>query len=106
MKTVEYIDAVKIKFDLPSDYALSKLLNCPRGTISAYRLGKIGLGDDMAVRIAELLGVPPGRVLANVHAERSNDATVRDVWEKISASFRRTARHVTALFFEGKSAAA
>lgn len=91
MKTPEYLELVKRKLNLPSDYALAKVLGVTRGAISQMQLGKSGLGDETAVKIAEILGVASARVLIDVHMERSKAPEVRAAWaglmEKFSASF-------------------
>lgn len=38
--TVEFLDAVKARRDLPSDYAAAKVLGVTRAAVSRYRLGQ------------------------------------------------------------------
>jgi transcriptional regulator with XRE-family HTH domain len=91
MNTAEYLEAVKRKLDLPSDYALAKALGLTRGGVSAYQNGRASLGDEVCVKVAEILNVPSGRVLIDMHMERSKAPEVKAAWaglmEKISASF-------------------
>ena len=37
------------------------------------------------MKVAELLELPPGKVLADMQAERAKDARVRDAWRQIAA---------------------
>ncbi|MGA9853425.1 MAG: hypothetical protein WBR15_10920 [Gammaproteobacteria bacterium] len=68
-----------------SDYRLAHILNVTRATTSAWRTGKTQLGDESALKMAELLGEDPQFVLACIHAERAHNAGVRQAWEKIAA---------------------
>jgi predicted transcriptional regulator len=84
MKTTgEYLDAVKAKLDLPSDYATAKALGVTPSTVSKYRLLKSAPDDLVCARIAEILGVEPMEVIAAVHGERSTEPKARALWESI-----------------------
>ncbi|WP_228892532.1 DUF3693 domain-containing protein [Pseudoduganella aquatica] len=91
MKTPEYLDLVRERLQLPSDYALQKPLNVSKSQLSAYRTGKEPMSDAMALRVAEILGVNPGAILLDMHIERSKTPELRAVWsgllDKLSASF-------------------
>lgn len=81
--TVEYLDAVKAKLDLPSDYAAAKALGVTRAAVSRYRNG-LGTFDDLtAARVAQILGVEPIEVIAATNFERSSDDRAREVWGAI-----------------------
>lgn len=81
--TVQYLDAVKRKLNLPSDYAAAKSLGITRAAVSKYRVGISGFDDLTAVRVAEILGLDPMEVIAASNAERSKDAAARAVWERL-----------------------
>ena len=91
MKTADYLDAVKRKLDLPSDYALAKTLSLSRSAVSLLQSGKNGMSDETAIKIAEILQIPVAKVLLESHIERSKAPEVRAAWtgmmEKFSASF-------------------
>lgn len=78
--TLEFIAAVKAKHGIESDYAAAKLLGVTRTTLSHYRNGKGLLGDDAALKVAELLEIEPGYVLACIAAERSKNERVKAAW--------------------------
>ncbi|QGZ37756.1 helix-turn-helix protein [Pseudoduganella flava] len=92
MRTVNYLDAIKTRLNLPSDYALAKRLGITQQAISNYRAGRSKMDDDVALTIAELLGVNPLAVIAAANAERAKTDEQRERWtgimEKFSASFR------------------
>lgn len=93
MKTIEFLDAVKERHNLTSDYQLAKFLKIRQSGISHYRTGKGGFDDEVAIKIAGVLDMPAGYVLACAHAEReAKRPKVRDAWEKL-------ARTMVATFF-------
>ena len=67
-----------------SDYAVAKLLNVSRSRISSYRTRRSGFDDALAMRVADLLGKPPGAVVANIHAARETAPAVRRMWEQVA----------------------
>lgn len=77
--TLQLLEAVKRRHGISSDYALAKILGVSRQVLSSYRTGTT-LGDDMAVKVAEQLGVDPAAVLAAVAAERTKSAAARRAW--------------------------
>jgi transcriptional regulator with XRE-family HTH domain len=92
LNTLEYLDAVKKKHGISSDYALAKVLSFSQPAMSAYRNGRRILDDDAALRVATELGLNPLIVIAAANAERAKTPEQRDMWhgimEKFSASFR------------------
>jgi len=62
--TCEFLDAIKAKNSLTSDYQLAKLLGCTPSAIGNYRHGKSMLSDEYALKVADLLGLEGGYVLA------------------------------------------
>lgn len=87
MKTCDYLDAVQTKLNISSDYAVAKSLNISRQAVSRYRAGFNFLDDEVALRVAEILEINAGCVLIDMHAERSKNSEVRNVWEMVSAGF-------------------
>ena len=81
--TGHYLDAVKIRLDLPSDYAIAKALSVTPSTVSKYRLGRSAPDDLVCARIAEILEIEPMEVIAAVHFERSTEPRARALWEGI-----------------------
>jgi predicted transcriptional regulator len=84
MKTTgDYLDAVKAKLDLPSDYATAKALGVTRAAVSRYRLGQSAPDDLVCARIAEILELEPMEVIAAIHFERATEPKARALWESI-----------------------
>ncbi|WP_454710700.1 helix-turn-helix domain-containing protein [Cupriavidus nantongensis] len=95
--TLEYVDAVKIKLDLPSDYAIAKALCVTRAAISSYRTGRSYFDDLTAVRVAEVLGINPMEVIAAANRERAKSEDARKVWSglwnRFHANFDALRKH-------------
>jgi len=91
VNTVEYLDAVKVKLGIESDYALAKRLGITRSAVSNFTRRKGIFGDDVALTVAQILDLNPLVVIAQANAERSSTPEMRDRWmgvmEKFSASF-------------------
>ena len=87
MRTVDFLDLLKKKLELPSDYALAKRLEVDHTCISNYRGGKSAFDSNIALRAAELLGMPAGYVLACIEeerAERTKRPQVKAAWRKVA----------------------
>lgn len=97
MNTVQYLDAAKRKLGVESDYALAKALGLTCQAVSRFRNGYGRLGNTTAVKLAEILGVPPMQVIADMELERGADTAV---WLPYA---RRAA--VLVLFLAGLAAA-
>src|SRR3569833_2601717 len=93
--TVDYLDEIKTRLSLPSDYALAKRLNIQPGHVAGYRKGRSNFDDAMALRVAALLEIDPLVVLADMNAARTKCPAARDIWERVA---RSTAAAVFAVF--------
>jgi transcriptional regulator with XRE-family HTH domain len=84
MKTcAQYLDDVKRRLDLPSDYALQQSLGISKSAISLLRNGKTFFDDATALRIANILDIDPLEVVAAANAERARNSDVRHMWENV-----------------------
>ena len=88
--TIEYLDQIKAKTGITSDYGLHKLLGTSKTTISNYRNGHNYFDDDMCLKVASILGLPDIEVVLNVHAERSQNPIIKasfsDVLKRIATT--------------------
>ena len=80
MKCSNYMDALRARYNLKSDYALAAMLNQPRNYLSRWRAGKIAWDDATALHVATLLEIDPAIVIAAAHAERARDQQEKNVW--------------------------
>lgn len=81
--TVQYLDEVRERLQLPSDYAAAKALGVTRAAVSKYRLGHSLPDDLVCARIAEILGVETLEVIAAINYQRSKSDDARALWESI-----------------------
>lgn len=81
--TNDFLDMLKARRGLASDYAVAKFLGCSPSRISNYRSKRSHFGDDEAILMAELLEIDPAYVLANIHAERAKDEVQKRVWKDL-----------------------
>jgi DNA-binding transcriptional regulator YdaS (Cro superfamily) len=75
-----YLDQVKTKLALPSDYALAKALGLQLSTVSNYRTGRRHLDARAAWLVAEALGIDLAEVIAAVEKDRARSDNDRDFW--------------------------
>lgn len=108
MKTIEYLDAVKAKRGLPSDYALAKELGITRESVAQYRSGRSALGIETSMKVGEILGLDGHMVYAHGQIERAKNGTQADFWqaisEKFSESFNALMRESVRALFPMKTA--
>lgn len=91
MNTIEYLQAVKTRLEITSDYALAARLGITRSAVSKLQQGGVSFSDDVALTIAEILNLNPLVVIASANAERAKTPEQRARWsgvmEKFSLSF-------------------
>lgn len=87
--TTALLDAVREEKGIASDYALAKLLRVRQQTVSNYRNGRTRVNDEIAVRIAHMLGRPAAPLLAELAAERAKHPDVAKVWKEASSVLGR-----------------
>lgn len=92
--TIRALDTLARMRDISSDNRLSLLLDVTRQRVSMYRTGERQLDDDLAIKVAEMIGMKPEQLLAEIQAERSKDAKARKVWTNLA----RMAAAAPALF--------
>jgi predicted transcriptional regulator len=96
--TVEYLDEVRAKHGLRSDYALAKVLNATRSGISSYRVGRTSFDNMTAAKVADLLGINPMEVIAAINHERAKSDETRafwtSLWEKSGGKYREDLEEV------------
>lgn len=78
--TLQFLDAVKLKHGIESDYGLAKLLGVGGSCIGNYRSKRSYLDDKMALKVAEALGIDWAYVAACANSERAKDAGMKAKW--------------------------
>lgn len=81
--TNDFLDAVKSKHGLTSDYQLAKFLNFRQQRISIYRHHG-AFDDDACITVAQALSLEPSYVMACIAAERTKSEKAKAVWSKLA----------------------
>lgn len=87
MKTIEYLDAVKSKLGITSDYALAKSLNISKQAVSRYYTKGGHFDDEIAAKVAVVLNKHPGLVMLDMHRERAQTPETQALWQEIFKGF-------------------
>lgn len=88
MKSSDYIDAIKERHSLRSDYAASKLIGISPNRISNYRTNRSDFDGDIIPRIAELLSMDAAVIVADIAAARAKTTFERDAFSRLAALAR------------------
>lgn len=83
--TADFLDALRVKLDLPSDGRLAVYLGIHRQYLSRYRRNVITFDDEMAMKVADLLDADPAYVVACMHAQRAKSLKEQKLWERIAS---------------------
>jgi len=82
-KIYDYLNELKNKKGIESDYGIAKYLEMSKGSISAIRNGG-SIKDETAIRIADELEIDLSEILLAATAQRTHNERLRKAWEKIS----------------------
>lgn len=85
----DWLDALKSKLALESDYQLAAKFKLSRSRVSNWRTGKNGFDEGIGLIIERELGLLPGTVMSWQKAAQSKDANARDYWSKVEDLLRR-----------------
>jgi len=80
MKPSEYLDAVKARLSVESDYELAKRLELARSTVSEIRKDIRPIPLDVAYKIAITLEIDPATVVADLESQREKNPQRREFW--------------------------
>lgn len=77
----ELLDRAKNRANLPSDYALAKVLGLPTGNLSNIRKGRAHPSNEVAVKLATLAGLEEMRVIAEIELRTANTPKKKEFWQ-------------------------
>lgn len=77
--TRTYVDRVKQKLQIESDYSLAKHLRVSKSTVSNYQKGLTAFSDQVCERVAEILEENPAMVVALVELDRHSTASAKEL---------------------------
>lgn len=89
MRPSEYIDALRQAYNLQSDYAVAKLLQIKTQQVYQYRKDTHHFGDDVAIRVASLLGIDATQVIGDSKASQAHSEVTRTFWKRLADSTRK-----------------
>lgn len=98
MKSYSYVEMYKEKKGLGSDYKASIELGISRAAMSNYKNGR-PLDEDLALQIAEVLGIEPAEILYTIAAEKSRRPEARRKWAMLSKLSKESGRATANLLF-------
>lgn len=88
MKTSEYLDALRVSLELPSDYALAAHFKVTRSFISNLRSKEAPMPRDMAFRAGKIIGRHRGLVLLDMELAKAKTPEEHDAWQEVFEGFR------------------
>ncbi len=83
MRAYEWIDRAKQAAKIESDYAIAKRLEINRATVSNYRKSHGLLDVDVSIKVAEIIGIPPEKVLIDQLAETVKAPSAKAALERL-----------------------
>lgn len=83
LNTTDWIFAAKSKLGVDSDYAIAKHLHVGQTTISNYRTKRNNFDDEMAAKVAAILGVNPAVIVASAYHARAKTDAQKQVWQDL-----------------------
>jgi hypothetical protein len=91
--TRELLELVSRATGARTTYALAKVLQITETSVARWKKGGT-LSDATAVHIARLVNLPPGYVVACMHAERATMDEERALWRDVAEKLRAVAAAV------------
>lgn len=88
MKPTEYIDAVKARLKIESDYELAKRFGVGRARITEMKSGVRPVPLDVAFKLAITLELDPATVVADLESQREKNPTRRAFWDSFTSHAR------------------
>lgn len=98
-KTTEYLNRVKEKLAISSNYAVAKALEIERQRINDYYRGDRVPDSYACTKIAILLGEDPTLVIAEIQAENEKNAKKKGFWRDFALRVGKLAVVIAASIF-------
>lgn len=90
--SADVLDALRAKLRAHSDREIARALGVHHSAVNHWRVGRAAMSPEVAMRAADLLGVPPELMLLRRYAELEKDSAARAVLRKIADGIQRAAR--------------
>ncbi len=92
MNSKDFIEELKVKYGLPSNYAAARKIGISDSRISSYMRGRREFDDEISVRIAKLLHHHPAYVMAHIQACRSPRNDIKVIWRQTAKTVFNAAK--------------
>lgn len=89
--TADYLDALRVRLAVPSDYALAEKLDMSKQHIHKFRKMHGSFSEEMSLRVADILEIDPAEIILAMHYQREKNAAAKQVWERIYKSMTAVA---------------
>ena len=87
MAASKWINQLRVKLDLGSDYAVAAQLGVSKQAISAIRSGSTKvMSDELSLRVANLLDIDPITVIADQRKAKARDKPTKAFWGKMTGA--------------------
>ncbi|MDH5354836.1 MAG: DUF3693 domain-containing protein [Gammaproteobacteria bacterium] len=93
-KSAKYLDLVKKKHGLKTDYALAQYLDLSRAKISNFRTGFRAFDDITLYKVADSLGINPALIHSEINLEKANTPEKKQFWKRTYSKIAGTAAGV------------
>jgi hypothetical protein len=94
----DFLDAIRAKLDLQSDGQLARYLDVHRQHISKFRTGSHTFDDAMSCRVADLLKLDCGYVLACMQYHRAKVPAAKSAWLHVASMVGGSAAALVLVF--------
>lgn len=94
----EFLDSVKARASIDSDYRLAKVIGITHGAMTHYRMGRTLPNESVIEQLCALSGDDPDYIAAQIQAARAKDGPARVMWSRIAARLRSALYGFTLLF--------
>ena len=98
MRSYDFVEMYKENKHLPSDYRAAKELGVSRAMISLFKGGR-PLNEEIALKIADELGIEPSEILVVVAAEKSKSEEAKKAFMSLSKLQKQAGRATANLLF-------
>jgi hypothetical protein len=83
--TADYIDALRVKLNVDSDFAaLSRLGVNHRQQVSKWRLMHGAFGEELSIKVADALEIDRAEVLLAMQVQKESNIEIKKLWERIA----------------------
>lgn len=83
--TADYIDALRVKFNLDSDFKAMNMLGVKhRQQVSEWRKLHSAFGEELSIKVADALEIDRAEVLLAMQVQKESNIEIKKLWERIA----------------------